>query len=79
MIFVSCLDVNSVEKLTFNLQLAAVENVPLDKLAIVIPTASPDESDKETGYFADGIKNIGRSSRMGAWCRKYRCCWAWNL
>ena len=55
-IFVSCLDVNSVEKLTFNLQLAAVENVPLDKLAIVIPTASPDESDKETGYFADGTK-----------------------
>ena len=55
-IFVSCLDVNSVEKLTFNLQLAAVENVPLDKLAIVIPTASPNESDKETGYFADGTK-----------------------
>lgn len=55
-VFVSCFDVNSAEKLTFNLQLAAVENVPIDKLGVIIPTASPDESNKETGYFDNGTK-----------------------
>lgn len=55
-IFVPCFDVNSAEKLTFNYQLAAVEGVPIDKLGIVIPTASPDESNKEVGYFENGTK-----------------------
>ena len=51
MIFVSCFDVNSVEKLTFNLQQVAVENVPVDKLAVIVSRASLDESNKEVGGF----------------------------
>ena len=50
-IFVSCFDVNSVEKLTFNLQQVAVENVPVDKLAVIVSRASLDESNKEVGGF----------------------------
>lgn len=54
-VLVPCFDVSSVEKLTFNLQLATVENVPIDKLGVIIPTASPDNS-REVGYFDDGTK-----------------------
>ena len=50
-IFVSCFGVNSVEKLTFNLQQVAVENVPVDKLAVIVSRASLDESNKEVGGF----------------------------
>lgn len=58
MIFVPCLSSDSPEKLTFNFQLAVVENVPLDKLGVIIPTVSPDKTDKEIGYFADGTKML---------------------
>ena len=66
-IFVSCFDVNSVEKLTFNLQQVAVENVPVDKLAVIVSRASLDESNKEVGGFCCWNENICRSGRMGSW------------
>lgn len=54
MILIPCLEANNSNMLTFNLQLAKIDNVPEDKLCIIVPTASPDITNKEIGYFGDG-------------------------
>lgn len=45
-------------ELSYNLSLAAVEGVPTDRFGIKVSTTSLDESDKKTGYFADGSRAL---------------------
>ncbi|MDR1884204.1 MAG: glycoside hydrolase family 18 [Prevotella sp.] len=61
-IIIPTADVKTGSMLTYNITMASVDGVPSDRFVVTVETASLDQTDNKTGYWANGTRAITSSA-----------------